>query len=53
MVLGFWLEDEQLGKDEAFAVSLAKGFLRFVTFLGASDLEVVVHLIVNINTTAQ
>ena len=36
---GFWLEDEALGKDEAFAEALACGFARFVTFLGASKLD--------------
>src|SRR5690606_1346217 len=39
VILGFWLEDEALGKDEAFAKALARGFARFVTFLGASKLE--------------
>ena len=39
VILGFWLEDEALGKDEAFAAALARGFARFVTFLGASQLE--------------
>jgi uncharacterized protein len=37
-ILGFWLEDEALGKDEAFAEALAGGFRRFVSFLGASEL---------------
>lgn len=39
IILGFWLEDEALGKDEAFAEALAAGFARFVHFLGASKLE--------------
>ena len=39
VILGFWLEDEALGKDEAFAEALARGFARFVTFLGASKLD--------------
>lgn len=39
VILGFWLEDEALGKDEAFAQALACGFARFVTFLGASELD--------------
>jgi uncharacterized protein len=39
IVLGFWLEDKALGKDEAFAEALACGFGRFVTFLGASKME--------------
>jgi hypothetical protein len=38
-ILGFWLEDETLGKDEAFAAALARGFARFITFLGASKLD--------------
>ncbi|MCA9978438.1 MAG: winged helix DNA-binding domain-containing protein, partial [Anaerolineales bacterium] len=40
VILGFWLEDEALGKDEAFAEALARGLQRFVTFLGASQLDV-------------
>jgi uncharacterized protein len=39
IILGLWLEDEALGKDEAFAEALAHGFARFVTFLGASKLD--------------
>lgn len=39
VILGFWLENEMLGQDEAFAEALARGFARFVTFLGASQLE--------------
>jgi len=39
VILGFWLEDETLGKDEAFAEALARGFARFVTFLGADKLD--------------
>jgi uncharacterized protein YcaQ len=39
IVLGFWLEDESLGTDEAFAEALACGFARFVTFLGADRLD--------------
>ena len=38
VILGLWLEDEALGNDEAFAEALARGFARFVTFLGASTL---------------
>jgi hypothetical protein len=34
-----WLEDKALGKDEALAEALARGFGRFVTFLGASKLN--------------
>jgi uncharacterized protein YcaQ len=39
VILGFWLEDAALGKDETFAEALARGFARFVTFLGASKLD--------------
>jgi uncharacterized protein YcaQ len=39
VILGLWLEDKALGKDEAFAEALAGGLARFVTFLGASKLE--------------
>jgi uncharacterized protein YcaQ len=39
IVLGLWLENEALGKDEAFADALARGFARFITFLGASKLD--------------
>ncbi len=39
VILGFWLEDEILGSDEAFAEALARGFARFVRFLGASKLD--------------
>jgi uncharacterized protein YcaQ len=39
VLLGLWLEDETLGSDEAFAEALARGFARFVTFLGASKLD--------------
>jgi len=40
VILGLWLEDKALGRDEAFAEALARGFTRFVTFLGASKLDV-------------
>lgn len=40
IILGFWLEDESLGKDAAFAEALAGGFARFVAFLGANTLNV-------------
>jgi hypothetical protein len=33
------MEDEALGLDEAFAEALARGFARFVKFLGASKLD--------------
>jgi len=39
VILGFWLEDEALGKDEAFAEALAKGFVRFRDFLGAEKVD--------------
>ena len=39
VILGLWLEDETLGKDEAFAEALACGLARFVAFLGASKLD--------------
>jgi len=39
VLLGFWLEDEALGKDEAFAEALAAGLRRFVAFLGANKLD--------------
>ena len=39
VILGLWLEDESLGSDEAFAEALARGYTRFVTFLGAGALD--------------
>jgi uncharacterized protein YcaQ len=39
VILGLWLEDKALGKDEAFAEALACGFARLVAFLGASQLD--------------
>ena len=39
VILGLWLEDKALGKDEAFAEALACGFARFVIFLGAGKLD--------------
>ena len=39
VILGLWLEDKALGKDEAFAEALAGGFARFVAFLGATKLD--------------
>ena len=39
IILGFWLEDDTLGQDEAFAAALARGYARFVTFLGARQLH--------------
>lgn len=40
VVLGFWLEDATLGTDDDFAEALARGFARFVSFLGAKTLDV-------------
>jgi hypothetical protein len=39
VILGFWLEDKLLGKNETFAEALARGFARFVTFLGAGRID--------------
>jgi uncharacterized protein YcaQ len=39
VILGLWLENNALSKDEAFAEALAHGFARFVRFLGASKLD--------------
>ncbi|MEW6402986.1 MAG: crosslink repair DNA glycosylase YcaQ family protein [Chloroflexota bacterium] len=39
VVLGLWLEDKALGKNEAFAEALVRGFARFVKFLGASKMD--------------
>jgi uncharacterized protein YcaQ len=39
VILGLWLEDKRLGKDEAFAEALAQGFARFVAFLSAKKLD--------------
>ena len=40
IVLGLWLEDKALAKDGAFAEALARGFARFVNFLGAEKMDV-------------
>ncbi|MBV9787071.1 MAG: YcaQ family DNA glycosylase [Chloroflexi bacterium] len=40
VILGLWLEDAALGTNEHFAEALARGFTRFVTFLGASKIDV-------------
>lgn len=40
VILGLWLEDEALGRDEAFAEALARGFARFVRFLGVDKFDV-------------
>lgn len=39
IVLGLWLEDKSLAKDEAFAEALGRGFARFVKFLGAAKVD--------------
>jgi uncharacterized protein YcaQ len=39
VILGLWLEEKSLAKDEAFAEALARGFKRFVKFLGAEKLN--------------
>jgi len=39
VILGLWLEAEALSRDEAFAEALARGFDRFLAFLGASQLD--------------
>jgi uncharacterized protein YcaQ len=39
VILGFWLEDDTLAQNEAFAQALSRGFARFTTFLGAAKLD--------------
>lgn len=39
IILGFWLENEALGRSEGFAEALARGFARFFHFLGANKLN--------------
>lgn len=39
VILGLWLEDAALGVNEAFAEALARGFARFVRFLGADRVD--------------
>jgi uncharacterized protein YcaQ len=39
IILGLWLDDQDLAQNDAFAGALARGFARFVTFLGASQLD--------------
>lgn len=40
IILGFWLEDKALSKNEAFANALARGFARFANFLGVEKIDV-------------
>ena len=40
VILGFWLEDEALRKDEAFVEALVRGMRRFLVFLDAKRLDV-------------
>jgi uncharacterized protein YcaQ len=39
VILGLWLDDKALGKDEAFAEALARGFGRFAMFLGVNKIN--------------
>jgi uncharacterized protein YcaQ len=39
IVLGFWLEDEALGRDAAFADAIERGMRRFLAFLGAERID--------------
>ncbi len=39
VILGWWLEEEALGTNEVFAEALARGFARFVAFLGATTFD--------------
>ncbi len=39
VILGLWLEEKALGKDDAFAEAMARGFARFLAFLGASKVD--------------
>lgn len=40
IILGFWLEQQGLSQNDAFATALARGFARFMAFLGAQQLDV-------------
>lgn len=40
IILGFWVEQQALGHNDAFATALARGFARFMTFLGAHKVDV-------------
>ena len=39
VILGFWLEDQALAQNDAFANALASGFARFLNFLGADKFD--------------
>ena len=39
IILGLWLEYRALGRDAAFAEALARGFARFLTFLGGKKMD--------------
>jgi uncharacterized protein len=39
IILGFWLENKGLAKDERFAEALALGFARFLKFLGVGKMD--------------
>jgi uncharacterized protein YcaQ len=39
VINGFWLEDEALAQDEAFAEAVARAMTRFLAFLGASAVD--------------
>ncbi len=40
VLLGFWLEDQALSADVAFASALARGLVRFAAFLGAKWIRI-------------
>jgi uncharacterized protein YcaQ len=39
VILGLWLDNKALAKNEVFAEALVRGFARFITFLGAVKLD--------------
>jgi len=39
VLIGLWLEDEALGKDDAFATAFARGIARFLRFLDADRVD--------------
>ena len=39
IILGFWLEDQALGKEDAFAGALSRGITRFMKFLGTDKIN--------------